>query len=279
MSTVPIVYRGYVNPWDCDEMGHMNVQFHVAKGSEAFDGLLMHLGLPREQRAQVRVAQHRIRFVKEMHVSDLVEIAAVPISFDGGRLGAQLEVRNAFADVCVRIDVMAENVTLPALELGVLENPPGGLEAGAEGDASLASAGSFRETIRNVVQPMHCDADGCLSPRGVMARISEAQGHLWAMLDAPRAWQREMNLATATLEFRIRYGIKPRAGTIVRLLTGVVAASAKTVRYRHWLFDAETGEMVAAVGGAALFLDRGVRRPVALPERVAAAAAKISGRS
>ena len=42
----PVVYRGYVSPWDCDEMGHMNVRFYVAKAMEAVAGLAAALGMP-----------------------------------------------------------------------------------------------------------------------------------------------------------------------------------------------------------------------------------------
>jgi acyl-CoA thioester hydrolase len=277
MSEVPIVYRGYVNPWDCDEMGHMNVQFYVAKASEAFDGLLMQLGVSREQRQGVRVARHRVRFVKEMHVSDLVEIAGGATAFSAGALDAALVLRNGSGAVCARIDVSAAHVPLSSPELIEPEPAVGGMEPGAEGEGTLEAAAGFRETIRNTVQPMHCDPDGRLAPRGVMARFSEAQGHLWAMLDAPRAWQREEHLATASLECRIRYGAKPPAGSIVRMLTKIVAASSRTIRFRHWLFDAESGEMVAATAGTALMLNRSDRKPVILPERIAAAAAKLIG--
>ena len=277
MSELPVDYRGYVNAWDCDEMGHMNVQFYVAKASEALDGLLARLGLDRMQRRDARVAQHRVRFVKEMHVSDLVEIVGGATKFAGTTLDAYLEMRNGLGAVCARVDATVHNAAAASPELCDGGPGAGGLEAGAEGDGALSATSGFRETIRNVVQSVHCDVDGCLAPRGVMARFSEAQGHLWAMLDAPRAWQREANLATATLEYRIRYGAKPPAGSQVRLMTRVVAASGKTIRFRHWLFDAETDEMVAAAAGAALFLDRADRRPIALPERVATAARKLIG--
>ena len=47
------VYRGNVNTWECDEMGHMNVRFYVAKCEEAIAILLAELGLsPAEQRRQ-----------------------------------------------------------------------------------------------------------------------------------------------------------------------------------------------------------------------------------
>ncbi|BCW90590.1 hypothetical protein sos41_37620 [Alphaproteobacteria bacterium SO-S41] len=274
MSELPVVYRGYVNAWDCDEMGHMNVQFYVAKASEAFTGLLAHLGLAREAREGVRVTQHRIRFVKEMHVSTLVAIHGGATRSEDGEMGAVLEVRNDHGDLCAAIDVTASGAWPgPEMLVAAPADAPG-LKPGDEGDGTLEAAAGFQETIRNVVQPIHCDPDGGFAPRGVMARFSEAQGHLWAMLDAPRAWQREANLATATLEYRIRYGAHPPAGSIVRLLTNVVAASAKTVRFRHWLFDAESGEMIAAAAGAALFLDKATRKPVPLPAQVAAAAAR-----
>jgi acyl-CoA thioester hydrolase len=274
---LPIVYRGYVAPWDCDEMGHMNVQFHVAKASDALMGLLAQHGINAETRRSLSVRKHRIRFLKEMHVSDLVAIHGGITGQREHEISAVLNVCNGHGDVCSAFDVVIEGTSASALQtLAAIDEAPG-LKDGDEGTGTLEAALRFRETIVNMVQPMQCDLDGRLSPRGVMARFSEAQGHLWAMLDAPRAWAREQNLATATLEYRIRYGVRPEAGQIVRLLTDVVAASAKTIRFRHWLFDAETDEMVAAAAGAALFLDRNTRKAVPLPDRVAEAATKIMG--
>ena len=38
----PVVWRGGVNTWECDEMGHMNVRFYLAKAMEG----LPHFQLP-----------------------------------------------------------------------------------------------------------------------------------------------------------------------------------------------------------------------------------------
>lgn len=276
-SLWPIVYRGYVNPWDCDEMGHMNVQFHLAKAGEAFEGLLASLGLDAAVRRNVRIARHRIRYLKEMHVSDLVQIHAAPVRFHDGRVGAVLDVRNGGDEPCVLVETDAEGVALSNAPPLAAFDPPGGLKPGDEGDGTLEAARGFRETIRSIVRAEQCDRDGGLSPRGVMARFSEAQGHLWAMLDAPRAWQRTAGLATATLDYQIRYGAKPEAGAQVKLLTGIAAASTKTIRFRHWLFDTETDALVAAAAGAALFIDRTTRLAVTLPPQVAAAARSLIG--
>ena len=272
---LPTVYRGYVNAWDCDELGHMNVQFYVGKASEAFEGLLASAGLAREARGRVRIARHRIRFLNEMHVSDLVEIAGGVTAYTNDRMDAVLEVRNGLGKACARFDIEARHAELTDPQLVEAAPYTGGLQVGDEGEGTLEAASLFRETIRNVVTPAQCDADGRLAPRGVMARFSEAQGHLWAMLDAPRAWQRANDLGTATLDYTIRYGERPQAGGLVRLMTQVTAASAKTIRFRHWLFDAETGAMAAAAAGAALFIDKTSRKAVALPDRVAKAAAGL----
>ena len=41
------VWRGGVNTWECDRMGHLNVRFHVAHAAEGLVGLAAGLGLPR----------------------------------------------------------------------------------------------------------------------------------------------------------------------------------------------------------------------------------------
>lgn len=274
-SPWPIVYRGYVNPWDCDEMGHMNVQFHLAKAGEAFEGLLASLGLDVAARKAVRVTRNRVRYLKEMHVSDLVHVHGATVAFHDGRLSAALDVRNTQDEPCVLTETEAEGVALSMAPALTAFTSPDGLKPGDEGEGTIAAATHHRETIRNIVRADQCDRDGGLSPRGVMARFSEGQGHLWAMLDAPRAWQRAENLATATLDYQIRYGAKPQAGAQVKLLSGIAGVSSRTVRFRHWLFDAETDEMVAAAAGAALFIDRASRKAVVLPEQVAAAAARL----
>ena len=39
------VYRGSINTWECDEMGHMNVRFYVAKSMEGLAEFAHAVGL------------------------------------------------------------------------------------------------------------------------------------------------------------------------------------------------------------------------------------------
>ena len=48
------VARSAVQTWECDQMGHMNVQFYVAKAEEGMTALAAALGLsPRAQRSDL----------------------------------------------------------------------------------------------------------------------------------------------------------------------------------------------------------------------------------
>ena len=63
------IWRGGVNTWECDEMGHMNVRFYVTKAVEGLVGLAAALGLPHAFTAHagstLMVREQHIRFLRE----------------------------------------------------------------------------------------------------------------------------------------------------------------------------------------------------------------------
>ena len=63
------VWSGGVNTWECDEMGHMNVRFWVAKAQEGLAGLAAQLGMPRafarDGESTLVVREQHIRFLRE----------------------------------------------------------------------------------------------------------------------------------------------------------------------------------------------------------------------
>jgi len=76
-------FRGSVNTWECDEVGHMNVQFHVARASDAAFYLRHALGLSpsrvrAEGRAMVAIEEH-IRFHRELRAGDIMNMRSRPV--------------------------------------------------------------------------------------------------------------------------------------------------------------------------------------------------------
>ena len=67
-------YQGTIYPWNCDHMGHMNVQFYVAKFDQATWNLMALLGLTsqyfeKEKKGCVSLEQH-IKYFKEVAAGD-----------------------------------------------------------------------------------------------------------------------------------------------------------------------------------------------------------------
>ena len=71
-------YQGTIYPWNCDHMGHMNVQFYVAKYDQATWNLMALLGLTteyfeKEDKGCVALEQH-IKYIKEVVAGDNIFI-------------------------------------------------------------------------------------------------------------------------------------------------------------------------------------------------------------
>ena len=71
-------YRGTVYPWNCDHMGHMNVQFYAGKFDEATWNLLSSVGLnpsylKEHNSGMVAVEQH-VNYYKEVVAGDSIYI-------------------------------------------------------------------------------------------------------------------------------------------------------------------------------------------------------------
>src|SRR5262245_61996499 len=74
----PITYRGAVYPSQCDHMGHMNVQWYVAKFDEATWQLLAQLGLTasrfRRDGVCMAAVEQRLNYKRELYPGDTVTI-------------------------------------------------------------------------------------------------------------------------------------------------------------------------------------------------------------
>ena len=71
-------YRGIVHSWQCDFLGHMNVQFYVSKFDEASWHLIAKYGLTPEyfktSQRSVAIVEQRIKYFRELNAGDLLVI-------------------------------------------------------------------------------------------------------------------------------------------------------------------------------------------------------------
>jgi len=287
-------YRGYVSLQECDEMGHMNIQHYIGKTSDSSFHVRQALGMPAsEQETSGRgyiALEHHIRFHRELRASDLVAVKSGIVEM-GERTGVKYqEMREVLSDRLAATFVV--NIGCLDLETRRLTQWPVGTRAKAdamhtklpdyaqprglpreaiERNVSLARAdddGMF-ESNRSAVNPWECDTNRHMNARFIMSRFSDCQGHMWAHAGLSRHEQAEMGLATATVEMRLIYFKELNAGDILFVRTGLVEAADKTLRYRHWMFNAVTNEPVCAAEGLGLLFDKETRKAVTIPDQVA----------
>jgi acyl-CoA thioester hydrolase len=293
-------YRGYVNAWECDEMSHMNIQFYMAKASDAAFNMGVALGVggrdEAAKAASLAPIEHHIRFHREMMVSDLVSVRSGVVDIEDRAFTLYLEMKNALSDALTATFVMRtghrdhkgghlsplRNETRRRAEKLRVELPT---EATARAltsdsfdrDISTARADKLGLIVsnRSVCNPWECDANGHMNPRFYMARFSECQGHFWAHIGIGRHSQAEMELATATTEYRLVHFCPLLAGNTILVRTGLFGLTQRTVHYKHWMFDGESGAPVAASEGIALLFNRTTRRAVDFPENLRARMASV----
>ena len=94
-----ITYIGCVYPWQCDQVGHMNVMWYVGKFDEASWSFLARLGFTpsylRDEQTGMAALQQNITYKRELVAGDLVEIRSDLLEVREKVLRYQHEMKNA----------------------------------------------------------------------------------------------------------------------------------------------------------------------------------------
>lgn len=305
MTAMTLVARGSVQTWECDVMGHMNVQFYVAYASEGLAALTVLLGYGgrqlRDRRQAWIVRDQHMRFLRELRPGTPFSIHAGVLEADAHRLRVYQEIRHS-ADGTVSAALTS------ALELADLDNPQTlrsiprlvldraqamRLDLPAQGmPRGLTLSGPLREratlgeadrlgmltTAMGAVQANHCDGQGHLRLQSYIGRIAEAVPNLFAE-GRSRQPGPEGRRGGAALEYRLLYRTRPREGDTLMLKSGLKAVGEKTINWVHWLFDLESDTLVCTAEAVGIALDLVTRKAMAMPddERAALQALVIPG--
>ena len=293
------IWRGGVNTWECDEMGHLNVRFYVAKAMEGLAGLAAELGMPHafapNAAATLVVREHHVRFLREARPGAFLTMRGGVLSLSDTEAELlQVLYHAASGEPCasfvtkVRHANPADGRAFPwpkraaaaAESLKVALPPLAGARSISKAPATVAASGSEAERLgltriaRAPVTPRNCDVFGRMVPEEFIGRVSDGIGALVAPLrqavaeatSAPPA-----RTGGAVLEYRILYLDYARSGDHIEIRSGLAGVDARTQRFGHWLLDPESGKALAVAEAVAVNFDLDARKALPISEAVQAA--------
>jgi acyl-CoA thioester hydrolase len=295
------IWRGGVTPWQCDEMGHMNVRFYLSIATEALVGLAALLGMPRaftaEASSTLLVREHHVRFLQEARAGAGLFMTGGVLSM--GETEAVLllmlfhstgEPAAAFTTRVIHVTpdelrpfpwsratrARAEAMKVKAPDCAAPRGITGAPVASTQASATAADAFGLPVVASGALGAHDCDVFGRMAPEQVLARIYASVGHVFRrshaalLAAAPHLAGR---LGGAAVEYRVLYHAWPKAGDRLVLRSGHRKLTAKSRSVVHWLLDPASDRPWATAEVVSLFLDLQARRALTIPDEALAAMA------
>ncbi len=292
--TRQLCYRGAVNTWECDEMGHMNVKFYLGKAHQGLVNVGALLGLgPRALEAmgaELVLERQHIRFLREMHAGADLSIEAGVVEISGGVLTIFQEVlplaaSHVSATLVTKITLrdiksgavisFSDDVLARAGELATdipdygtprtlsLDDPLFGMN-----EAAAIRTGHLPVSIA-AVRSDQVDKGGCLYPDQYIGHISDGIGMLFGLMTKgldDEIYERSETTGGAALEYRFDFLKQPRLGDTIKVLSAPKQIMDKVYVLNHVIVDGETGEPFARANSVHIAFDLVTRKSVPVPD-------------
>lgn len=287
-------YGGYVNTWDVDEMGHLNVSHYVDRFTHANAVMAEALGhgldAARDTGLRLRARTDTVKFARELRNASSMEIHTGVTKIGNDAITLYHRMTNVmtgeFSAACV------SELCLQGLDTGEPQTLPAAIQDRAaklvtrpdeaelprtvptfafEGEPSLEAAdrmGMF-ETSKSIIEPMECDWTGALRPRFIMGRYSDGASQMWRGLDLLGDIA-GTGIGSAVVQIRLRYGAPAFAGTPAVVRSGAWNVGSKSLNFVNWQLNALTGAPIAVADTVAVMFDTHARKAVPVSDEMRA---------
>lgn len=284
------LWRGNANAWECDELGHMNVQFYLAKASEAVGNLAALAGLGNVSRSD----NYATLLPRTLHIKFLAEAhPGAPLMIEGGITGhtdtlmhAELIMRHGGSgQVAATFQFELEHVSpsegrpfnwpkrfASAVEKLVVSTDPKAAPRGIDADDSAGNASVMRADALGLEQiGMGRFTGDDIGPFGriradvFLGRVSNSVVNFRGAFPEEIAFHNgelDSRIGSALLETRIRPCRWPREGDGYVIRSGLKSVSPKVRNLVHWVLDPATGKPWWTMEGVAAPMDLDARKLV-----------------
>ena len=267
--------RRFVNTWECDENAHLNVQFYFWHFEDAHAHFWYEAGWP-SSRKLPEIRGHHVRFHAELREGDLMLIRSNLAQTADGLVLCHL-MFNAETDVlsatcwCPLTDAGIEGI-IPDAPLTDLPESAASRSLSPNviplAERRAVEKAGFIPTFRSIVKPSDCNMHGSATTKSIAAYESDAAGHIWTHIGLEQSWLEENQFGRVAIESRILLLADIRPGTPLLIMTGLVGFAAKTITFRHHIYDISTNNQVAAGEITGLSIDLKARRATQWPENI-----------
>ncbi len=293
------IWRGTINTWECDEMGHLNVRHYVGKAWEGLASLAPDIGLPNafrdHQAATLRPEVQHIRFIHEIRPGEPVfmragvlrvgacdaDIYQEIVHAGSGKAAASLRTRLVHVERYTGKPFDWSPATLARLNACTAEPDPAGAPRSLSFPGDVLPDGEINRAAldrlgvgcigRGAFLAEECAQHGVVRPASYFGRISDSVPNLMA------EWRHETareagiaNQGAAVLEARLVYRGWPGPGDRWQLYTGLGGANGKTHRLVHWMMNPDTGRPWLTAEAIAVTFDLDTRKALAPSEKALA---------
>jgi acyl-CoA thioester hydrolase len=123
-------------------------------------------------------------------------------------------------------------------------------------------------TYRGTVYPWQCDHVGHMNIMWYVGKFDEANWNLFARIGLTPTYLRQSNRGMAAVQQNITYWREMLAGDIVEIKSILLEIRDKSIRCRHEMRNAETGEVAAVCEITGVHMDREARKSAAFPDTI-----------
>jgi len=133
------------------------------------------------------------------------------------------------------------------------------------------------ETYRGAIYPWHCDHLGHMNNMWYAGKFDEASWNLLLQLGVSPSYQRQNARGVAAVEQNTNFVRELMAGDVVEVRSEILEIREKTMRCRHTMFNADTGEVAATCEIVGVHVDMAARKSCPFPQELRAGAERLAG--
>ena len=264
--------QGYVNPWECDDMGHMNVQFYFVHLHAARVHLAHSSGIGIEN---LFVSDMLVNFWDELPGSASLQINSAIVESDGDKL----KVAHILSDPYNShpATTFYETWTGTTGQSDTSLDEKGRMFFGIDRtgfdipDIDLKASQDSEMTVgtRSLVLPSECDENGSLLTRFLVSRLSDGAGFQWRNIAGQdmRAMVAERR-GGAVVSYRMKFQRRAQAGDPLESRVGVLKIGGSSYVLGNLMFNTKTGKLIASAETTLVHFDLEARRAIPLTEQM-----------